>query len=330
VGINANVNYGFKGEVTSAQTPLILGRGAKYSVDSPNALNVTPGGTGDRSVTVAAGTAWGDGVLSVWSSGAVLNGGAVTSGTRWDTVVIRRTWTPNGTPTGTATLMLLTGSANPTISSNRTQAAGVTTSDQPIALVRFQQGSATAAEVRDLRVWNGSGGVLVGRFAECLQYLTDVGSTVLIGSTLWIRRIGSSGSAEWFSPDLAPVPTVSSTSTGAPESGWVLNPAASVISRYGSVREVTIELRRPGSDVTTTPAGNFETLFVHTIPLIDAPSPYSARGVFEYRQGNVERSGTARLQSDGRLVLMTGQPGSAITARDSGWSVRASFTYVRS
>jgi len=57
MAVLADVNYGFLGEVTSAQTPLVLGKGALYSVESVGALKVTAGGTGDRAITVAAGTA---------------------------------------------------------------------------------------------------------------------------------------------------------------------------------------------------------------------------------------------------------------------------------
>ena len=64
----ADSNIGFKGEVTSAETPTIFGKGSRYSVEGSGHLKVTVGGAGDRAVTVAAGTAWGDGVLSTGSS----------------------------------------------------------------------------------------------------------------------------------------------------------------------------------------------------------------------------------------------------------------------
>lgn len=202
MGVTADANYGFKGAVTSAQTPLILGRGVLYSVEGPGDLRVTAEGDGDRAITVAPGAAWGDGVLSIWNTGAGLNGSPVGSGSRWDTVVIRREWTPNEEPTGTATLVLIEGGVTPTISPLRTTDRGVTTSDQPLALVRFDAGSTEVGQIIDLRVWAGAGGGMVALSDSVRQYLDAPGTQVQIGSTQYTRTMVS-GSPQWTTADMA-------------------------------------------------------------------------------------------------------------------------------
>jgi len=197
MGTVADVNYGFKGQVTSAQTPLVLGIGARYAVVG-SGLKASAGGAGDRAVTVSPGSAWGDGVLSTWSTSGVVNAAANSTGaTRWDTLVIRRHWQPASSPTGTSTLMLLTGGSSKAIAVSRKTDRGVTDSDQPIALVPVANGSAVAGQPVDLRCWTGAGGGLVAENVEALQYLDDKGSTVHIGETVHTRLEDGSGTLYW-------------------------------------------------------------------------------------------------------------------------------------
>jgi hypothetical protein len=180
----ADVNYNFKGVVTSAQLPLLFGIGAQYACIGKDALKVTAGGSGTRAITIATAPqgVWGDGVLSIWNSATNLNVAVVSSGTRYDTLVVRRTWQPASSPTGTAQLMLLTGGSSKAIAASRTTNRGVTTSDQPIALIRCSAGQTTItdADITDLRCWAGQGGGLVAESVEALQYLGDKGTSVRI------------------------------------------------------------------------------------------------------------------------------------------------------
>lgn len=214
MALEADVNYGFKGEVTSAVTPIVLGRGVLYSVEGPLDLQVTSGGGGDRAVSVRQGSAWGDGVLSTWNTGAVLNGASVSSGSRWDTVVIRREWTPESSPTGTATLMLLQGGSSRAISTSRTTDAGVTTSDQPIALVRFQAGQTAVQEIVDLRTWAGAGGGMVAVSDAALAYLDAPGTQVQIGFTQYTRTM-IGGTPQWTTADTSQLAQVTNTPWGS-------------------------------------------------------------------------------------------------------------------
>lgn len=203
MGTVANSNYGFKGTVSSAETPQVLGNGSLYSVGGKEDLKVTAGGTGDRAVTVGVPSgrpakAWGDAVLSLWTSAANLNCAANSTGsTRYDTVVARRTWTPAGTPTGTTTLMVLTGGSSVAVAAGRLTDRGVTSSDQPIALVPVPNGSAVVGTPIDLRCWTGEGGGLVAEHIAALQYLGSKGSQVQIGPITYTRLEDGTGTLYW-------------------------------------------------------------------------------------------------------------------------------------
>jgi len=301
VAAEADANYGFKGAVTSAQTPIILGRGVLYSVEGPGDLAVTAGGAGDRAGTVAPGSAWGDGVLSMWNSGAVLNGEAVGSGSRWDTVVVRREWTPNDEPTGTATLMLLEGGTSAAISPSRTTDRGVTTSDQPLALVRFDAGSTNVGQIIDLRVWAGEGGGLVGAAEQAQLYLSSPGSQFMVGDRLHVRRMVS-GSPSWGSYDLSRLSAVIDQTTGtiATAGAWTNSIRW---SRTGNVVTLQGIPRRSGG------LSNPTSSTICTVPAALRPS--SGHGFLGYQLWNSETGSRVfpmLIREDGRLqVVVTPQ-----------------------
>lgn len=227
MAVLADSNIGaFKGSINSGQLARLLAQSARFAVIGGGSLAVTAGGTGDRAVTVAAGEAVGDGVLSRWDTSTILNGAAVGSGSRWDTLVIRRTWepaNPDPGPYGKAELILLTGSASKALSTNRVDDPGVTASDQPIALLRFAAGSTVVQEVVDLRVWAGQGGGLVADNTDALLYLTEVGTVVTVGADRWVRTIDGGGNAVWQADhsqprvDMDGVPIWGSIPSGTPQ-----------------------------------------------------------------------------------------------------------------
>lgn len=101
-------------------------------------------------LSVAAGTAYGDGVVDISDAAVTLTGSAPASGTRYDTVVLRRNWAGTG---GSTTVALVTGTS--------TKAATVTYStpgvqcDYPLALAAFTTTSTTAT-LTDLRAYGES------------------------------------------------------------------------------------------------------------------------------------------------------------------------------
>jgi hypothetical protein len=212
---DATTNVGFKGPITSAQLPSILSKGAKYSILSAGGLKVTAA-AGTRALSVAAGTAWGDGVLSTWATASPVTLDAVaSSGYRWDTIYIRRTWQPGSTPTGKAEIIKVNGSASKTISA-RTTAVGTGTADQPLALVRVDYGSTAITEIVDLRVWGADSGGLYANSVEVTQYVNDPGARILIGDVLYNRVVDpSSGAVSWEPSDLGSLVALTTDGTVA-------------------------------------------------------------------------------------------------------------------
>lgn len=198
----ADRNVGFAGQVLTADWAVIAGRGARYSCLNPNDLRLTIA-AGDRAVSIATAPdgVWGDGVLSFWNTSTTLTANSVSSGSRWDTVVIRRNWA-----TSTSTLMILQGGTSKAIASSRTNNPGATTSDQPLWLIRVQSGQTAIQEVVDLRCWSGAGGVPVAVDPVALGYLSDLGTVVRIGESWWVRNRNSSGTTVWSETKPPPEP----------------------------------------------------------------------------------------------------------------------------
>ena len=107
-------------------------------------------GNVDRTVRIAPGKLYGWGVLDYNSANVDLQADPVTSGSRWDTVVLRRDWQP--TPGGGSTLMLLKGTSSASYSSQLQNNPGVL-ADQPLCIVRVQAGLTTIQELIDKREW---------------------------------------------------------------------------------------------------------------------------------------------------------------------------------
>lgn len=218
MALKADTNVGFYGTVPADVWARIAGTGARYAVRTPGALVASPG-TGDRTVNLTPGPAWGDGVESIWNTPAEGLAApavpAVSAGSRWDTIAIRRTWTPDGTPenpteTGRAELVLIPGSPTRAVASDREQTPGAV-ADQPLWLARFDYGKTAVQDFADLRVFAGVGGGLVANDVAALDYLTDVGTTVTIGKTTWRRTVGAAGNPVWVPAAGGPLNVVSGT-----------------------------------------------------------------------------------------------------------------------
>jgi len=138
---------GYTGSVNESQWAALADKlGTAYCVGASGDLACTIGGTSDRAVTVAPGTAYGRGVKDVFSTATNLNATSVGSGTRWDTVCIRRDWTA-GTGTGTS-LVIVPGTSTKAITKGFSTPG--TTDDQPIALILLTAGSTTVTLLESL------------------------------------------------------------------------------------------------------------------------------------------------------------------------------------
>jgi hypothetical protein len=329
MAVQADSTAGFVGEVSTAQTPAVFGHGSRYSVEGPGDLRVTAGGAGDRALTVAAGTAWGDAVLATWDGPTVMNAAA---GTRWNTLVNRRDWGAE-----TATLTLLQGGTaralapgvqlrNPTASTG----AGYTYADQPIALVRTTSGETAIQEVVDLRCWAGDGGLLAAA-PEALQYLTEPGTQVRIGTTLHTRIISGSGNPAWVADSFAPYQKVTSFGSSVENSGWTIANLGSYLIRDGKRRTMFLEQRRVSGTVQAGSNGSIANLQVFTLVTASDRPIGSVPLTMTYLEtaGGGDFAGRGTLAPDGTVYLNSLLPGGRILphSTESLYSVRYYATW---
>ncbi|RHA43682.1 hypothetical protein [Cellulomonas rhizosphaerae] len=323
----ATDNVGFKGTVDSTETPLVLGRGSRYAIQTASALKATPG-AGDRAVAIAPGSAWGDGVLSTWAgpSPVTVTGGTVSSGSRWDTVVIRRTWQPLSSPTGLAQIMLLPGGTAKEISSSRKIDAGLTQSDQPIALVRFTAGQTAVQEIVDLRCWAGPGGLYANEL-EVLQYLNDPGTRIRIRDTQWDRVVDPTNATLVWAPSPLRTETTAAGGDGVAATGWAVVPAETKIVRRGKERELWLGLLRPGAAVTVDATGNVADQLIYTLAAQDStptvPCSVMYRTTNSIDMGQVYISGRSLILSSltGNRPLAQRPTGSPSLYLHAMWTV---------
>lgn len=178
----AIVSKGYERALTYAEHgELLTYAGASFSVFGASSFEVIPN-PADRTLNVQPGRASGRGIVDVSYDVEIVGGDAVPSGSRWDTVVLRRNWADK-----TSTVMVLKGNSTKALAASRQTVPGVI-DDHPLALVRFTAGQTSAQEVVDLRVWNGDGGAAANNdFVR--QFLERIGSRVTVGSAVWVRQI---------------------------------------------------------------------------------------------------------------------------------------------
>lgn len=171
----AIISYGYSGSIGWAEWATIATRlGADYWVGSDSAFRVTDGLSG--TVNVAAGTAGGRGIFDI--SDAAINVPIVADG--WSTVVLERDWR-DGPGNEVTRVVALTGGVSRAISALRKANPGVL-DHQPLALV--QRTGGLVAQVVDLRVWVGNGGILAAS-TDALAYLGRDASRVRVGNQVW-------------------------------------------------------------------------------------------------------------------------------------------------
>lgn len=174
----AITSVGYTGSImTDREWGEVSSRGSNYSVDGAGDFAVTRVPTGDRAVRVAAGTAWGWGILAVNSTDLTVTHPA---GSRWDTVVIRR-----NRDTKQSTVIVLQGTTAKAISSARRVFSGSSQiDDQPIALIQVNATSSVVGEIEDLRCWGSNSG-LVATSPLVQSYLQAPGANLRIGGVEW-------------------------------------------------------------------------------------------------------------------------------------------------
>lgn len=193
----------------------------------------------DRGVSLAAGTVWGDGVMTVFSDINTLSLPAPASGSVWHLIVARRDWSLGGT----TVFASIAGSGNKALPAYNVD-AGIL-SDQPIALARVTAGQTVVQELIDLRCWTGAGGGLYAADDLARTYLTDPGTRVVIGGIDWVRVLDAGGAASWLA--------IGSVTKLAPNgvSGYAVTGGFSIVTRGQSTEVVCdITIKRTGGNIT--------------------------------------------------------------------------------
>ncbi|MFJ4107881.1 hypothetical protein [Oerskovia enterophila] len=175
--------------------------------------------------------------------------------------------------------MVLTGGSSAAIAAGRLTDRGVTSSDQPIALVPVPNGSAVVGTPIDLRCWTGEGGGLVAEDVAALQYLGSKGTTVRIGRTMYTRLVDGTGTLYW--DDQSPVTgTVALTagygtySAGYPTSlRWHLSAGVVTLSGFVGRTGATTSV----ADGSAAPSGSSSEI------VLSAPMPEEIRPGFASR-----------------------------------------------
>lgn len=190
----AITSFGYPGTI-DAKTQAVwlpMVSAAQYSVAGAGDLRVSARTGADRGLTVAAGTAAGDGVMDIFTTpdtSLALPSVSGSNVSRWFMVVLRRNWNTN-----TTTLAIISGSATRELPARQNTPGGI--SDQPLALCRVESGKTTVAEFVDLRTWGRSGGMFA--LDDLVKgFLTEIGTTLRIGSTVWERTLDTQLAPVW-------------------------------------------------------------------------------------------------------------------------------------
>lgn len=171
---------------------------SEYGVDGPGDFKVTAHPSTPYAVNVAAGKAWGHGVLDESGDVVTVVCDAPAAGvTRWDLITIRRDWTPlAGGPTS---VTKVAGGTSKEIPAARENTPG-TLDDQPLYLAKWVGGQTQPLELVDLRVWAGNGGMFA-RDDLVRTYLKRIGSRVKIAGMVWSYEILANDLVGWINED---------------------------------------------------------------------------------------------------------------------------------
>lgn len=321
----AITSAGFDGVVDEVQfAKMARFTGADYAVGSNTALRVTPVTTANLTVQVAAGAGFGHGVLSESDTVVNLQAPAVLSGSRWDTVVLRRDWQPPG---GTAAVMLLQGTSSKLVASSRKTGPGVL-DDQLLALVRFQAGQTLPQEIIDLRTWPSK--VYAANDLAALPG-ASLGTEAVVGGIRYRRELDASQNLAWVADRTnVAVGLVAnekiSTAAISFESGWTFAGGYTTrVLRIGNFVQLDLSIRRSGAEVNPG-----ATVTIGQIPAEfrpDTPTPfpmiyYSADGTY---------GGLLQVyDNSGNINTVSGYPGQTINKRTTTTdiSIRAQAFYM--
>lgn len=195
----AVTSIGYEGSINEQQWGKLAPR---LGVDSSvgDGFNPTVLTTSDRTIRIAPGYATGWGVHDISDTNIDVQAPVVGSGSRWDTVVIRRTWKAASVPGFTA-FLVVQGTSAKQLAAGLNNQPGVV-ADQPLFLIRSTAGQAQLQEIFDIRQWASPP---IWRLDSTVpdpalyRYGQVVIQNVGIGATDIMVRRGTPGTESWFS-----------------------------------------------------------------------------------------------------------------------------------
>ncbi|WP_190264885.1 hypothetical protein [Glutamicibacter nicotianae] len=292
----AIVSIGYDGTVDETQWAQMVSKVgvSEYGVDRAGDF-ATSIIAGDRAVAVAPGTAWGMGVLDVSDSAVSVLLDSVTTGSRWDLIVLRRDWTPPG---GSTVIAVVKGSSAQQIPSGRNMGTPGVLDDQPLALVRVMAGSTAVQEIVDLRVWSRNGGMLFAKHDLVRSYTGAIGTEVNVDGILWQRTVGVNSAAVWQR-----VGTVSDSGWVRTTSGFAPNFGGSgsymVYRVKNGMCQFRVRFSVKSGTVDNPSNGNIENTKIATAPVPSRPAddwmPLSSGVVGPVASGTISPNGDVTL-----------------------------------
>lgn len=171
---------GFQGTVTESDIAKSAPHFGPPKVEGAGDFKVTAVSGLDRTVAIAAGFADACFVRVENTASANRQSATLSSGTRWDTVVLRRDWVAD-----TVTLVIVTGTSAKAVAADVENDPG-NVHDQVLALVQITAGVQAPTAVEDMRVWHSP--VLT---ANSLLALTGapLGTEAVIAGTRYRRDV---------------------------------------------------------------------------------------------------------------------------------------------
>lgn len=290
----AITSVGYDGTVDEAQWASMISKvgGYEYGVDKAGDFAVTQS-AGTRMISIAAGLAWGRGVMDISDAAAIIQLDSVATGSRYDLIALRRTWGPvSGGPTE---IVVVKGTGAKAIPAARQTSPGVT-DDQPLALARVTAGSASISEIIDLRVWGRNGGQLYAKDDLVRSYINAIGTEICIGSTEWQRVVGANNVASWINRGDRSDTGFQQVTSGV-ASGWALE-----YIRYrfkNGMVELVAQFSRTGADIEVPGNGDVGNLHIATIPAVAAPTDWWK----VLSSGPTGRAATGYVGTDRKIYL---------------------------
>lgn len=249
-------------------------------------------------------------------------------GTTYRPVYARRTWGATNATTfeyGAA----ITTQTMPT----RTNDPGISTDEQPLALVRIVKSGSTltATVVDDLRPVGYGKGFYEASSELVLSYMNKPGYRVRIGGTEWLRTMA--GTWEKVVTPVEVITTPSVILTSEPDSSFAVGSLSCSLVRDGRWRSLTVE--QYAADALTITSGSTGNIADTVTFRLNNPRDYPAQTEetgnvrYRYAEGGGSTFGAGRLLTSGAFVIANLMPGLNLvgTGASGTYDLRVTISY---